>query len=154
MKSRKPQSYSRNYEKSLNYTSFFTEESLIQRVDEINQSMIEEEASLNSSTKAPEMILDKLKETEEIKPKPKQQFSKYKKPVEEVYDSEESFDMDEDQDKIDLPFQEDELYSNILMEFLPKLKQEIVVNKVQRRRSDVSNISSNVGYSFCVWVNL
>ena len=60
---------------------------------------------------------------------------KGKKKPEQYYNSEESFDMEEDEDKIDLPFQEDELYSNILMEFLPKLKQEIVANKVQRRRS-------------------
>lgn len=49
--------------------------------------------------------------------------------------SEESFEMGENEEKIDLPFQEDELYSNILMEFLPKLKQEIVTNRIERRRS-------------------
>lgn len=147
MKSRKPTSYSRNYEKSLNYTSFFTEESMMQRVDEINQSMAEEEASFSSKQPLPKLILEPLKETEPAPPppKPKMQFYKTKRPVEEVFNSEESFEMDEDQDKIDLPFQEDELYSNILMEFLPRLKQEIVANKVQRRRSDTNALQSQVG---------
>ena len=138
MKSRKPSSYSRNYEKSRNYTSFFTEESLIQRVEEINES-INIEASFQEEEKSNEKSEKPITDNKTEIPEPKipKVFIKKKIQHEEIFNSEESFDMEEDENKIDLPFQEDELYSNILMEFLPKLKQEIVANKVQRRKSDI-----------------
>jgi hypothetical protein len=140
MRRKNKHSYSKNYEKSRNYTSFFTEESLVKRVEEINES-INQEASFQES-KTPNDNSNILKDLDktEISPAPKPAVFRKKKPVkiQEPYNSEESFDMEEDENKIDLPFQEDELYSNILMEFLPKLKQEIVANKVQRRRSDIT----------------
>lgn len=140
MRNKKPKSYSRNYEKSRNYTSFFTEESLDQRVEEINESIHLEEASFHES-KDPHENAKKIKEPPKTEFSSIQQvkaFVKKKSRRQEIYNSEESFEMEEEQNRIDLPFQEDELYSNILMEFLPKLKQEIVANKVQRRRSDIT----------------
>ena len=140
MRNKKPKSYSRNYEKSRNYTSFFTEESLIQRVEEINESINLEEASFHETSEPnnPPQKEEPLLKTDISNIQHAKAFVKTRTRRQEAYNSEESFDMEEDTDRIDLPFQEDELYSNILMEFLPKLKQEIVASKVQRRRSDIT----------------
>jgi hypothetical protein len=107
-------------------------------VEEINES-INQEASFHEQKSFNEKSENPIIENKTEIPKPQlpKVFLRKKVKKEEFFNSEESFDMEEEDNKIDLPFHEDELYSNILMEFLPKLKQEIVANKVQRRKSDI-----------------
>jgi hypothetical protein len=139
MKNKKQFLNLRNNKKSKNYTSFFTEETPNQGSRYGNQkndkqSSLKESKNFNEKSSLKKV----LKKTEIGTEKLSKAFPKN----EEKYNMEDSFEIEEEENKIDLPFHEDELYSNILMEFLPKLKQEIVANKVQRRRSDIVSSKS------------
>lgn len=119
MNRRRAGSYTKSYQNSIQYTSFFNEDSMNDHIKGMQDSLNLEDKIASRPSKSPNNI----------------SFGVLKTDLNNEDHSEESFEMDEEQERIDLPFEEDELYSNILMEFLPRLKQEIVTRKVLHRRS-------------------
>ena len=103
--------------KQVEYTSFFNEETMNKHLKGLEESLNEDPNTVLNTNR------NSIRESRRNLVTKNEEYS------------EESFDMDEDEEQIDLPFQEDELYSNILMEFLPRLKQEIVTDKVMKRKS-------------------
>jgi hypothetical protein len=115
----RPNIQDKKKKKQIEYTSFFNEESMNQHLKGLEESLNEDSCLLTTGSQRSLRKKNLLEGNEDR--------------------SEESFEMEEDEEKIDLPFQEDELYSNILMEFLPRLKQEIVADKVMKKKTKDTN---------------